>query len=559
MTLRSRLLAAGLLFLAAPVLAQEPIDSAAVAFLKAEAMERGQVMETARMLTDVLGPRLTGSPQLDAAQRWAAGQFTSWGLANARLDPWGTFGRGWWIERLVVNAEASGSTVAEQTFPLYAIPKAWSPDAEGTGEVVIFNATTEEELEQYRGRLRGKIVLFGNPGSVDLGFEPLAERRDAQNLLDLSNAGSPTAAGQRRYSPEALARARFSAARLAFVVGEGPLAVLEPSTLGGTGAIRVMGASVPAPDPTNYTNRPQAYQAGVETVPQFVVLTEHYNRLVRLVEAGQRVRVNLDFDAGWTREPVTEENVIAEIPGTDPALRDEVVMLGAHLDSWHGGTGATDNAAGSAVVMEAARVLQAYYAQAGQGPRRTIRFALWTGEEQGLHGSTNYVNAHYATLGGYGEPAQALGPEHDRLSAYYNLDNGSGRIRGVYLQGNDAVRPIFRAWLDALADSTAKTLTLANTGGTDHLPFDAAGLPGFQFIQDGLAYGSQTWHTSMDTYDHLSEADLEQAAAVMATFAHHTAQRDDRLPRKPLRLAEQAATPAGTGLDEEDLHGHSHD
>jgi Zn-dependent M28 family amino/carboxypeptidase len=280
----------------------------------------------------------------------------------------------------------------------------------------------------------------------------------------------------------------------------------------------------------------------VTTVPQFVVLPVHYNRLVRLLDRGQRVRLDVDLAVEWHDDDDMEANVIAEIPGTDPALRDEVVMIGAHLDSWHSGTGATDNAAGVSVVMEAARALRALYASRGQGPRRTIRFGLWTGEEQGLYGSLAHVNGRYATVPGYGQPATSLGPDHDRFQAYFNLDNGTGRIRGIYAQSNPEAAPIFREWLSAIDDSTAQTITLANTGGTDHLPFDQAGLPGFQFIQDPIAYGAQTWHTHLDTFDHLSAEDLAQAAGVMAVFAHSAAQMEERFPRKPLRLGQELGT-----------------
>jgi Zn-dependent M28 family amino/carboxypeptidase len=290
-----------------------------------------------------------------------------------------------------------------------------------------------------------------------------------------------------------------------------------------------------AADPeTSFMTRPQPWDEGATTVPQIVLLDEHANRLMRLAAAGERITLDLDLDVAFLPAR-PEENVIAEIRGTD--LAGEVVILGAHQDSWHSGTGATDNAAGSAVVMEAARVLKAYYDARGSGPRRTIRFALWSGEEQGLWGSRGHVTRRYATQAGMGAPITAVTPDQATVSAYYNLDNGSGRIRGIYAQGNTAAEPIFSAWLAAYGDPDARTTTLQNTGGTDHLSFDAAGIPGFQFIQDPLAYFAQTWHTSMDVYDHLAPDDLEQAAAVMAVFAHHTAERDALMPRKPFSVA----------------------
>src|SRR5690606_37854225 len=292
-----------LAFLAFPAAAQpvaEPADSAAVAFLKAEATERGQVMDHARWLTDVHGPRLTGSPQLEAAQRWAAERFRSWGL-SAELVPWGEFGRGWSVARFALNARVGGPDVAPQAFALTAVPKAWSPSTgHVTAPVVVIDRDDEAALERYRGQLRDKVVLLtGEPEEVEVGFEPIASRRDAQGLLDLANAATPDAT-TRRYSRETLERFMAQQRRLAALFAEAPLAILEPSGLGGSGSIRAMAAAVPVPEGGTYLDRPQPWAEGVETVPQFVVLTEHYNRLLRLVEAGQDVAVDLDFEAAWT-------------------------------------------------------------------------------------------------------------------------------------------------------------------------------------------------------------------------------------------------------------------
>ncbi|HLA64777.1 MAG TPA: M20/M25/M40 family metallo-hydrolase [Rhodothermales bacterium] len=539
-----RFSALALLVVLAPAVQAQAVDTAAVSFLRAETGDRGMVMEHARRVTDVNGPRLTGSPALDRAERWAVEQFQAWGL-EAELEAWGPFGRGWSVERSSLTAHVEGDDVTEHNLPLIAISKAWSPDASARGaEVVLFDAQTDADFERYRGRLRGRVVLSSPIAEIDLGMEALAHRHDAQALLEMANRPMPEAGNSgRSYPPAALERYRFAQRRLAFLLEEGTVAILEPSNTTDDGALRVMAAQVPAPEANGSPlDRPQPWQAGRTTAAQFVVLPVHYNRLVRLLEAGERVTMDVDLAVDWHDGSDMEANVIAEIPGTDPALRDEVVMIGAHLDSWHSGTGATDNAAGVAVVMEAARALQTMYRNRGEGPRRTIRFGLWTGEEQGLFGSRAYVNGRYATVPGYGQPPTALGPEHERLSAYFNLDNGSGRIRGIYAQGNTEAAAIFRPWLTAIDDSTAQTITVANTGGTDHLSFDAAGLPGFQFIQDPLAYGAQTWHTHLDTFDHLSEPDLEQAAGVMAVFAHLAAQRDERFPRKPLQMAEPTGT-----------------
>ena len=537
-----RFLLAAALVLAAPAFAQtatlappavEPIDTLAVEFLKVETSERGQVMDHATWMTDVHGARLTGSETLNRAQQWAHDRFESWGVA-AEIEPWGTFGRGWTADRMAAAVRVEGPDVAAQSFPITAAPKAWSPSiGQASGELVVID--TEEEIDIEALDLAGKVVLVGDLSEIARGLEPLAQRHDDHDLLELANAGAAgTRGAMRRYSPEAIARYRARQARTTAILNAGPLAVLTPSNTGGSGAVRATQASVPS----NEGGRSRPWEVGVETVPQFAVLDEHANRLIRLAEAGQNVTIDLDFEATFTDEPVVEENVIGEITGTD--LADEIVIIGGHFDSWHSGSGATDNAAGSAVVMEAARALKAFYDWRGEGPRRTIRFALWSGEEQGLLGSREYVNQHFATVDGYGQPASAVKPEQAKVSAYYNMDNGSGRFRGVYMQSNEGVRPIFRAWLDAFDDPEAQTLTIRDTGGTDHLSFDAAGIPGFQFLQDPLAYFAKTWHTHMDVYDHLDPDDLQQAAAMMAVFAHHTAERDELLPRKPFVPAETA-------------------
>lgn len=532
-----RLFVLAVLLVAAPSFAQtsgEAVDTSAVSFIKAEALQRGQTALISSWMTDIYGPRLTGSVQLDAAQRWAVDMYRSWGL-TAVVEPWGTFGRGWQIDRFAMSARINGPAVARQTMPIYAAPKAWSPST-GTvsGELVVLDANDDNALAAYAGKLRDKIVLIGGESRVDIGLDPIATRRTPAELLTMANSAAPLPAGGRAYSAEAIARARRATQQRNALFAEKPLAILEPSNSGGHGAIRTMGAQIPVPDGAAFGARPTPWAVGTETVPQFVLLDEHSNRLMRLAKAGQAVTINLDFQATFTPAAVVEDNVIGEIRGTDKA--DELVIIGAHFDSWHTGSGATDNAAGSTVVMEAARILSRLFAERGEGPRRTIRFALWTGEEQGLLGSIGYVNKHFATIAGFGSQASAITPQQAKVSAYYNLDNGSGAIRGVYMQSNPAVQPIFRAWLDAFGDDRAKTLTLQNTGSTDHIAFDAAGIPGFQFIQDGLAYGPQTWHTSMDVYDHLSQDDLAHSAAVMALFAFQTAQRDEMLPRKPFSV-----------------------
>ncbi len=530
--------------------------------IRDEGLNRSQVMETINYLTNVIGPRLTNSPGMKRANEWTRDKMTEWGLANARLEPWGAFGRGWVLKKF------SADVVEPQTYPLNAYPKAWSPATPGplTAEVVYVDAKDEQGLQQFKGRLRGKIVLNGAVRGPAAHFEPEGTRRTEKDLLELANAPDPsTQVPRSRQTPETRAAARFNSVKLNFYQEEGAALVIDPSR-GDGGNIFVQQATVPQPLPTN----PQALQALLERAPdaprqvrawdkaaprfapQVALSIEHYNRLARVLQAGESVRVSVNLDAQFLDTDPTAYNTVAELPGTD--LKDEVVMLGAHLDSWHGGTGATDNAAGVAVAMEAVRIIKAL----GLQPRRTIRVALWSGEEQGLLGSRAYVEQHFGKLetprpasqpapppGGDEKqptaqptPAPPRGrlvtkPEYEKFSAYYNLDNGTGRIRGVYMQGNEGVRPYFRRWLAPFADLGAQTLTLANTGSTDHVPFDQIGLPGFQFIQDAVEYNTRTHHSTQDTYERIQADDVKQAAVIMAVFAYQTAMLDERLPRKP--------------------------
>ncbi len=481
-----------------------------------------QVMETASWLTDVYGPRLTGSTRLDSAMHWAEGQLKAWGIERVWQEAWGPFGRGWELEHFEMHANGVAY------FPVLAYPKAWSRSTEGLveGEVIYLEASTVEELEAYRGRLSDKFVLLDPVRDVNPWFDPPAKRNTTEELLRLSNEGMPAPSGPRRFFDRT--GSSYSEALWKLFESEQPLAILDSNYKGDLGVVFVAGARASqglARDP-------------VEVIPQVTLAIEHYNRMMRLLKKGIPVTLSMELRARYTNEDGMCHNLIAEIPGTD--LADEVVMFGAHIDSWHSGTGATDNAAGSAVMMEVARILQSTIDKTGLRPRRTLRLALWTGEEQGLLGSRAYVNNHLAEADPTGNPV-LIKPAQQKVSAYYNLDNGTGRIRGIYLQGNEAVQSIFREWLDALGDPDARTLTLSNTGGTDHLPFDAVGIPAFQFIQDPVAYGSRTHHSNMDVWDHLIADDLKQAAIVIATFVLQTAQRDERLPRKA--LAEHIAQP----------------
>lgn len=489
----------------------EEIDVTSV--IKKHGIDSSEVMEIASWLTDVYGPRLTGSPMLDKATEWASKQLQEWGMSNVHRHEWGPFGRGWELDHFEMHA------VSPSYWPVIAYPKAWSPSVEGTGDVVYLAIRDSVDVEKYRGTLKGKLVLMDTIRDVDPPFEAMGRRHDTESLFNMATAGVPTPRPRRRNR----VRGGFNLNRAIWEMleAEEVLAVLDRSYKGDLGTVFVSGAR---------TSDGSARDEDQTVVPQFTLSVEHYNRLMRMLQKGQSVKLNVEHKAHYTNKDGMEHNLIAEIPGTD--LKDEVVIFGAHLDSWHTGTGATDNGAGSSVMMEVARILLKTIEETGIQPRRTLRLALWTGEEQGLYGSRNYVGDKYAELGEGGWTPQEIYPEAEKVSAYYNLDNGTGKIRGVYLQGNAEVGPIFREWLKPFEDMDARTVTLNNTGGTDHLPFDGVGIPAFQFIQDPMAYFSRTHHSNMDNWDHLSGEDLSQAATIIASFVWNTAQRDARLPRK---------------------------
>ena len=518
--------------------AKDPNDP--IERIKDEGLNRSQVMQTLSYLTDVIGPRLTNSPNMKRANEWTRDKLTQWGLQNAHLEAWGPFGRGWSLRHF------SAEVIEPQSIPLIAYPKAWSPGTNGkvTGEVIYLDVKTEADLEKYKGKLKGAIILTSPMREVKAHFEPLGTRLTEKELLALADAPEPGARPTRRFQipPELIAAAKLAAQKFKFISDEGAALAIDPGR-GDGGTIFVQSASVPQPfDPS-----PQAQARRVspwdknapKIVPQIVLSVEQYNRMVRMIQQGEKLRMAVDLGVQFHDRDLMGYNTIAEIPGTD--LKDEVVMLGAHMDSWHSGTGATDNAAGCAVTMEAVRILQALKLQ----PRRTIRIALWSGEEQGLLGSRAYVAQHLGTLGD-GSTTSAMAammggqpqpvtpkPGYEKFSAYYNFDNGTGKIRGVYLQGNEAVRPIFRQWLAPFREMGAATLSISNTSGTDHLAFDAIGLPGFQFIQDEIEYETRTHHSNQDVYDRIQADDMKQAATIMAAFIYNTAMRDEKLPRKP--------------------------
>ena len=511
--------------------------------IRDEGMNKSQVMQTLSYLTDVIGGRLTNSPNMKRANEWTRDTMAKWGLQNAKLEPWGPFGRGWSLKGF------SAQVVEPQVFPVIAYPKAWSPSTKGvvTADVVYFDAKTEADLEKYKGKLAGKIVLVSSgTREVKADFDGMGKRRSEEELKTMSAwtpAETPQAGNQQTEDQLRAARAAFlfNIKRSNFLLQEGAAVLVDSSSKGSGGTLFVAGASVAQDLPADTTNlnfrgglRAWDKTAEVKMVPQMTMTIEDYNRLVRMIGLGITPKMSVDIRTQYHDEDLMGYNTIAEIPGTDPVLKDEIVMVGAHLDSWHSSGGATDNAAGSAVAMEAARIILA----SGLKPRRTIRVALWSGEEQGLNGSREYVKQQFGEMkqAAPGRPNELVKTaNYDKLSAYYNLDNGTGRIRGVYLQGNAAVRPYFEAWLAPFTDLAATTLTLQNTGGTDHLSFDRIGLPGFQFIQDEIEYSTRTHHSNQDNFDRIQVEDLKQAATIIAAFVYQTAMMDEKIPRKAVR------------------------
>jgi hypothetical protein len=514
---RPLLACAALAMALAPLTAQqvpERIDYDAVYKIKDEGFARSQVMETLSWLTDVYGPRLTNSPGFRQAGEWAVKAMTSWGLVNVKLEPFGPFGRGWANEKFYLAAKTPGGS-----FPVIGMAQAWTPGTEGliTGEPILAVIDTEEDFAKFKGQLRGKFVLTQAMREVSAIWDPPARRYTETELAEIGGEtdamprsgrggraggpGGPSAAGR------AAAQA-FAQKRAQFFKDEGVLAAITPGR--GDGGTVFVGSG---------GSREPGAPAGV---PAVTIAVEHYGRILRTLEKKMPVTLEADIRNSFTDDPMSF-NIVGEIAGGDKA--DEIVMIGAHFDSWHGGTGATDNASGSAVMMEAMRILKA----SGVPLRRTVRIGLWGGEEQGLLGSRAYVTQHFAD-----RQDMALKPAHAKVAGYFNVDNGTGAIRGVYLQGNEAMAPIFETWMKPFHNLGMKTLTIRDTGGTDHQAFDAVGLPGFQFIQDPVEYSTRTHHSNMDVYERIQEADMRTNAVIVASFAYLAANRDEKLPRKPL-------------------------
>ncbi|MBE9490754.1 MAG: M20/M25/M40 family metallo-hydrolase [Bacteroidetes bacterium] len=495
-------------------ISQESIDIEAIEKIKNEGLNNSHIEEIAFQLIDKSGPRLTNSNGYERAANYAIDQLSEWGLTNANKEVWGEFGRGWEMNKSYV------AMTKPYYMPFIAVPKAWTESTNGeiTGKIVFVDIETEEDFIKYRGKLNGAIIaLLPGRGSQDPTFKADALRYSEEELKEIEE---PSTGNSRRYTPEQIAKYRaqraLSKKLTAFFVEESVALVIK-GTNGKHGTL--------------FTSSPSGYLKDTPVgVTELEMVPEYVNLMNRLINNGVEVEIEAEVKTTFNETDLNGYNVIAEISGSDENLKSEIVMLGGHLDSWHGATGATDNGAGCIVMMEAVRILQA----TGLKPKRTVRIALWGGEEQGIHGSRNYVKNHFGD-----SETMVITEEQEKISAYYNIDNGTGRIRGIYLQGNEEVRPIFKEWFtpfDDIIDNT--TITIRDTGGTDHLGFDAIGIPGFQFIQDPIEYRSRTHHTNMDTYERLVIDDLKQMAVIVASFVYNTAQRDEKLPREPLKKAE---------------------
>jgi hypothetical protein len=511
--------------------AQEKVDLNVIRKIKAAELGGGgrggangagsQVMNIMYNLTDRYGPRLTNSPQFRAAGDWAVGQMKEWGLTNVHLEKWATTGgRGGPIPSWEVKGYA-GAMVEPTYMPIIGYPQAWSGGTNGpkTGEVVIASVQTPADLEKWHGKLKDKIVFLVEP--VDLAFPttPLAHRYSDEELealvpevLPQNGAGGRGGRGGRGGLPAIATmtpeeRQAFTEKQRTFWADEGVIATVTTSARGDSGTVFASNGSPRSGDPT-------------KNLPSVAITAENYNRIARLVQHGVAVKMTFDIKTQFDMSQTDSFNVIGEIAGSTKP--NEVVMVGGHFDSWHMGTGATDNGAGSAAAMEAVRILKSLNLKMD----RTVRLGLWGGEEEGLLGSQAYVKAHFA------DPA-VMKPtaEHDGLAGYFNVDNGTGKIRGIYLQGNEMCRPIFEQWFAAIKDLTPGVITSRNTGGTDHLSYVAVGLPGFQFIQDPMDYDTRTHHSNMDVYDRIQQGDMEQIAVIEAAFLYNAAMRPDKLPR----------------------------
>jgi len=530
-----------------PQPAKENLDLSMYEQIRIEGLTHSHVMEYASGLMDGIGPRLTGSPNLKRANEWTRDQLAAMGCSNAHLEDWGEFGMGW----QQLNTWTRMASPDTAVFITQAAP--WSPSSNGaiSGQAIWMDVKKEEDLDKYKGKLAGKVVLLGEMREVKPVDKPLFEREDEKELAKIVE--HPLTPEAEYFTPELMKSIELRQKISKFLAEEHALAVILPSrdgrNNGGSGGTIFV-------DSSRGLGWFSYQREHVQPAPVVIAAIENYGRVYRLLKANVPVTIEMNVDVKFTGDHEHGFDTIAEIPGTDPKLKDEVVMVGGHLDSWASATGATDNGAGTVVAMEVMRILNALQVK----PRRTIRIGLWTGEEQGLFGSVGYVKQHFGFVPLSTAPDQIklpewmrkpagpieLKPDQQKISGYFNVDNGSGKILGVYLQENVAEAPIFAQWIEPLKDLGVTAISVRNTEGTDHESFDAVGIPGFQFIQDRLDYASRTHHSNMDTYERLQAGDLAQAATVEAIFVYNTAMRDQMLPRKPLphpELEEQRKAP----------------
>jgi carboxypeptidase Q len=514
-----------LIVLATTCWSQEKVDYEMMSRIRYEGFRNSKVMEYATGLMDSIGERLTGSPNMKRANEWTRDQLTAMGLSNAHLESWGPFGRGW--ANQYVNVRMTSPDIA----PLIAYAKAWTPGTNGvvTGKCIRVTIEKKEDFDKYRGKLAGMIVLAG----ADPEIKPITEvpfHRYTDDELAKTNAYEIPSERPPFRAAEFVRRQQFVKDLNQFYADEKVLAVIDHSRgADGGGTVFVQSGG--------------SYKTGeTTTIPQLTMASEHWTRIARLLQQKKDVTLELNVTNNFYDDDPMQYDTIAEIPGGD--RKDEVVMVGAHLDSWHSGTGATDNGAGTIVMMEAMRILKSLDIK----PRRTIRIGLWSGEEEGLLGSQHYVEQHFGSRPSMDTPNMkgmptlmrreagpvTVKPEQKNVSVYFNVDNGTGKIRGIYLQENEAVAAIFDAWMQPFKDLGMTTLTMRNTSGTDHLSFDAVGIPGFQFIQDPIEYETRTHHSNMDVYDRLQPDDLKQISVIVAGFVYDAAMRDQMLPRKPI-------------------------
>jgi carboxypeptidase Q len=497
-----------LILLALPLVAMaqsENVDLTMVYKIKQEGLKNSSIEDLAFGLMDFVGPRLTGSTGNNRGNEWARKKMEEFGFQNVRIEEATDFKAGGWDNL---------KTYSAMTSPYYVNfacnPVAWTGSTKGVvkGEVMLLDVKDSSDFVKFKGKLSGKIILMPSTATYEISFDPLATRLTDEQLKDLTMASSPSRGRRPNFNmAEYRAQRELHKKISEFVINEGAAVLLNNS--GTFNVPRSNGASFTA--------------GSTEPVAELNLPIEDYGRMERMIRHNIPVEMEIEVQNKFFESPKVY-NVIGEIPGTDKLLKNEIVLVGAHIDSWNGGTGAADNGSGCIVMMEALRILK----NLDVAPRRTIRVALWGGEEQGLNGSRGYVEKYLVD-----PKTKQHKPDYDKFAVYFNMDNGSGKYRGIYLQENEMVRPVFEEWLKPFADMGASTIAIKNTGGTDHLSFDAVGLPGFQFIQDEIEYG-RGYHTVMDTYERLVMADLKQNAVITASFVYNSAMRNARLPGKPL-------------------------